>query len=145
MILPGRFLYAVNKTALKAHVFEGLDPSLAAKIRSGDIFIGGRNFGCGSARPAARAMQNAGIVCIIAKSFSRTFLRSAIDTGVPILECDLLGLVKDGDVVSVDVEKAIVTLPSQAQVTGKAFPEFILDIFRAGGIITYTRDALARL
>ena len=34
------------------HCMETLDPSFAARVRPGDIVVGGRNFGCGSSRPA---------------------------------------------------------------------------------------------
>jgi 3-isopropylmalate dehydratase small subunit len=144
MILPGRFLYNPDKNAIKGHLFEGLDPTLNERIRPGDLFVGGRNFGCGSARPAPLAMQLCGIRCVLAKSFSRTFLRSAIDTGVPILECDLTGKVRDGDEIGVDVAQATVTLASGEVLRGTPFPPFILEIFRVGGIIPYTRAELAQ-
>jgi 3-isopropylmalate/(R)-2-methylmalate dehydratase small subunit len=144
MILPGRFLYNPDKNAIRGHLFEGLDPTFNARIREGDLFVGGRNFGCGSARPAPLAMQMCGIQCVVAKSFSRTFLRSAIDTGVPILECDLTGKVRDGVEIVVDVESATVTLTTGEVLQGVPFPPFILAIFRAGGIIPYTRAELAQ-
>jgi len=143
MILPGRFLYATDRQALRQALFEGLDPSLAAKIRDGDIVVGGRNFGCGSARPAAAAMRASGICCVVAKSFSRTFLRGAIDSGVPILECDIHSRVRDGDVIRVDVAAANVCLADGSIVGGKPYPDFVLDILRIGGVLEYTRRQLA--
>lgn len=143
MILPGRFLYATDRQALRQALFEGLDPSLAAKIGDGDIVVAGRNFGCGSARPAAAAMRAAGICCVVAQSFSRTFLRGAIDSGVPVLECDVRGRIAEGDVIGVDVAAATVSLADGTLVAGKPYPSFILDILRVGGILPYTRHQLA--
>jgi 3-isopropylmalate dehydratase small subunit len=143
MILPGRFLYATDRQALRQALFEGLDPSLAARIRDGDIFVAGRNFGCGSARPAPAAMRAAGICCVVAQSFSRTFLRGAIDSGVPILECDIHGRVADGDVIDVDVAAATVSLADGSVQSGVPYPGFVLDILRIGGILPYTRQQLA--
>lgn len=142
MILPGRFLYATDRQALRQALFEGLDPTLAAKLREGDIFVAGRNFGCGSARPAAAAMRAAGICCVVAQSFSRTFLRGAIDSGVPVLECDVHGRVADGDVIGVDIVAATVSLADGTVLPGKPYPDFILDVLRAGGILPYTRQQL---
>ena len=142
MILPSRFLYETDVDALRGHLFEGLDPTLGQRIQPGDIFVAGGNFGCGSARPAPRAMHMCGVSCIVARTFSRTFLRSAIDTGVPILECDLTGKVSNGDVVTVDVGAAHVELPSGELVRGQAFPGFILDMIREGGVVPYTRNHL---
>jgi len=143
MILPGRFLYAIDKQALRQALFEGLDPLFAAKLRDGDIVVAGRNFGCGSARPAAAAMRMAGVCCVVAQSFSRTFLRGAIDSGVPVLECDVVDRVRDGDMIRVDVAGATVSLADGSVLPGNPYPSFVLDILRIGGILPYTRQQLA--
>lgn len=143
IILPGRFLYATDRQALRQALFEGLDPTLAAKLRDGDIFVAGRNFGCGSARPAAAAMRAAGVSCVVAQSFSRTFLRGAIDSGVPILECDIAGCIVNGDVIQVDIAAATVSLADGRVFLGNPYPSFVLDVLRIGGILPYTRQQLA--
>ena len=69
------------------------------KLRSFDILVAGRNFGCGSAREqAATAIQGLGIKAVVASSFARTFYRNAINDGLPIVECpDLYSTVEEGD------------------------------------------------
>ena len=63
-------------------VMENYDPAFAAKIQAGDIVVGGRNFGTGSSREqAVTALQAKGIPCVVAGSFSQTFLRHAFNNG----------------------------------------------------------------
>ena len=57
-------------------------------MRPGDILVGGFNFGCGSSREHAPiAIKEAGISCVIAKTFARIFTAtpstSAADFGMP--------------------------------------------------------------
>ena len=142
-IIPGRFVYSTDWESICKHLFEGLDQSLASKIQDGDIIVGGRNFGCGSARPAPYAMKRAGIACAVAKSFSRVFLRNAIDSGFPILECDLTDKVISGEEIKVDFSTSTVTLlASGEELKGQPLPKFMLDILQAGGVIPYTRKKL---
>jgi aconitase A len=63
------------------------DPAFAQQVRSGDIVIAGANFGCGPSREhAVTCLQAAGVTCIIASSYSQTFLRNAFNNGFLCLE-----------------------------------------------------------
>ncbi len=62
-------------------------PGWAAQVQEGDIIIAGRNWGCGSSRPAARLFKALGISVIVAESVSRLFFRNAINIGLPVLIC----------------------------------------------------------
>ena len=45
---------------MASHLMTGMDPEFPAKVRPGDIIVGGLNFGCGSSREeAAGAMKEA--------------------------------------------------------------------------------------
>ena len=56
---------------------EDIDKSFVARVKAGDIMVGGENFGCGSSREHAPvAIKAAGIDCVIAKSFARIFYRN---------------------------------------------------------------------
>ena len=47
------------------HAFEVLGPEVPKKLRSYDIFVAGRNFGCGSAREqAATAIIGLGVKAV---------------------------------------------------------------------------------
>jgi homoaconitate hydratase len=68
-------------------VMENYDPSFAARIRQGDIVVGGFNFGTGSSREqAVTALQAKGIPLVIAGSFSQTYLRNAFNNGFLCIE-----------------------------------------------------------
>ncbi len=63
-------------------VMENYDPAFAPLVRAGDVVVAGYNFGTGSSREqAATALQAAGIRCVIAASYSDTYLRNAINNG----------------------------------------------------------------
>lgn len=69
-------------------VFENYDPGFGQLAREGDIVVSGRNFGTGSSREqAATALKYRGIACVIAASFSETYLRNAFNNGYLCLVC----------------------------------------------------------
>ena len=135
IIMPTQYLGLPMDEMVK-HVFEPLYPELAGQIREGDIIVAGPNFGCGSSREMApEAMKTAGIRCVIAPSFARIFFRNSYNNGMLLLENDqLYKHVKNGDTVSVDLEKLCVTC------NGKEFsipkiPDNLLNIVENGGLV----------
>ena len=62
-------------------------PDWAEKVRPGDIVIAGKNFGCGSSRPAAKMLKGLGIQLVVAESVARIFFRNSINLGMAILSC----------------------------------------------------------
>src|SRR5262245_3680509 len=105
IIIPGRYLIYIEPEKLAQHAFEVLGEGFPDKLRQFDILIAGRNFGCGSAREqAVTAIQGLGIKAVVACSFSRTFYRNAINSGLPIIESpELYGAVKEGDEIQIDL------------------------------------------
>ncbi len=69
-------------------VMENYDPEFSGMVQSGDVVVSGYNFGTGSSREqAATALQAAGIRCVVAGSYSQTYLRNAINNGFVCVEC----------------------------------------------------------
>lgn len=108
------------------------------------IVIAGRNFGCGSSREHAPiAMGSAGCKVVLAESFARIFFRNCVATG-ELYPCEsterLCEVLKTGDVVTVDLDAATVTVAA----TGKVFCFKALGDVRpvvdAGGIFNYARQ-----
>lgn len=145
VIIPARRLNISTAEELAKYVMEDLDPSLAGKIQPGDIFVAGKNFGCGSSREhAPLALKGAGVACVIAESFARIFYRNAINIGLPILESpEAARRIRQGDLVTVDLSTGVITDETTGeQFQSEPYPEFILQIIRAGGLIAKTRQDL---
>src|SRR6202012_2656642 len=115
IIIPGRWLIYIDRERLGQHAFEMLGEGFPNKLRSFEILVAGRNFGCGSAREqAATAIQGLGIKAVIASSFARTFYRNAINDGLPIIECPALyGDVEEGDELTIDLAASRILLRSK--------------------------------
>ena len=87
VIIPARYLNTTDHSELAKHCMEDIDTEFVSKVKTGDIMIGGANFGCGSSREHAPiAIKASGISCVIAKDFARIFFRNSINIGLPILE-----------------------------------------------------------
>src|SRR3984957_25783 len=138
IIIPGRYLIYIDPENLSKHAFEVLGQEFPAKLRSFQILVAGRNFGCGSAREqAATAIIGLGIKAVVACSFARTFYRNAINDGLPIVECpELYAAVQEGDEIRIDLEAG------RIQHAGREFsfpkmPESIRKILELGGLLEY--------
>ena len=95
-IYPGKYTYIDDFSAQQQAevVMENYDPEFVKLANTGDIFVGGFNFGTGSSREqAATALKHKGIQIVVAGSFSETYKRNAINNGFLVIESP--GLVKD--------------------------------------------------
>ncbi|HUR44569.1 MAG TPA: hypothetical protein VMZ27_01745 [Candidatus Saccharimonadales bacterium] len=108
------------------------------------IVVAGRNFGCGSSREHAPiALGSAGSRILLAQSFARIFFRNCVATG-ELYPCEsldrLCDILKTGDIVTVDLDAATVTV----QATGKVYSFKPLGDVRpvvdAGGLFNYARQ-----
>lgn len=82
VIIPARYLNTADHKELAAHCMEDIDKEFVKKVRPGDILVGGFNFGCGSSREHAPiAIKEAGISCVIAKTFARIFTATPSTSG----------------------------------------------------------------
>jgi 3-isopropylmalate/(R)-2-methylmalate dehydratase small subunit len=138
VIIPGRYLISIDPAELAEHAFEPLGPETQRRLRSSDIVVAGRNFGCGSAREqAATCLIGAGIKAVVARSFSRVFFRNAINTGLVAVECPAaVEMAEDGGTMQVDYDAG------RVQVGGETFPfapypKGLRDILEDGGLIAH--------
>ncbi|MGE5676518.1 MAG: 3-isopropylmalate dehydratase small subunit [Pseudomonadota bacterium] len=140
VIIPARYLNISDKAELTSHCMEDIDKEFMQKVKPGDIMAAGRNFGCGSSREhAPLVIKLSGISCIIAESFARIFYRNAVNIGLPILECpEAAKALSDGDDVEVDLAGGrIKNITRGTTYQAESFPEFMQDIMKAGGLISY--------
>jgi 3-isopropylmalate/(R)-2-methylmalate dehydratase small subunit len=133
----------IHAHVLKEWLLESLDRAFAASVRTGDVIVAGRNFGCGSAMEvAATVILAAGIRAVIATSYSRTFFRNAINNGLIPVQCDTDGF-DEGDRLSVRFDGADISVANHTkQMTRAAAPisGITLAILNAGGLVPYLRE-----
>jgi len=156
-IIPAQYLNLVPTIAeeyekLGSHAMCGLPDSLypARYVAEGQldseypIIVAGRNFGCGSSREHAPiALGSAECKLVLAESFARIFFRNCVATG-ELYPCEiqerLCDVLKTGDVVTVDLDQATVTV----EATGKEYSFKPLGEVRpvvdAGGLFNYARQ-----
>lgn len=138
VIIPARYLNTSDPAELAKHCMEDIDKEFVNKVNTGDIIVGGANFGCGSSREHAPiAIKASGISCVIAKDFARIFFRNSINIGLPILECaEASEDIEDGDSVCVNFDTGVITNETKNKTyQAAAFPPFMQDIMNAGGLI----------
>lgn len=146
VIIPARYLNVSDPAELASHCMEDIDPDFVRKMRPGDVIVAETNFGCGSSREhAPLAIKTAGVAVVIADSFARIFYRNAINIGLPILECpEAVQGAKAGDELEVELATGEVrNLTTGQTFQAKPYPEFMLQIMAAGGLIEHTRRRLA--
>src|ERR1700689_1703596 len=92
---------SLDPLVLRQYLFEELEAGFAATIAPGDLIVAGRNFGCGSAMEVAvTAVAGAGIRAVLARSFSRTYYRNAVNNGLLPVVCDTTRI-REGDRLSI--------------------------------------------
>lgn len=138
VIIPATYLNTFDEKELAKHCMEYTNPEFYSQVKTGDIMVAGRNFGCGSSREHAPiAIKGCGVPVVIAKSFARIFYRNAINIGLYIIECpQAVDGIEQGDEVSVDVNTGVITnVTKNTTFQGQAFPQFIQNIIECGGLI----------
>ena len=138
VIIPARYLNTSDHKELAAHCMEDIDADFVKNVKDGDIMVANMNFGCGSSREHAPiAIKTSGISCVIASTFARIFYRNAINTALPILECDEAAKkIQNGDEVEVDFDTGVITNKTKNETyQAQPFPQFIKEIINAGGLL----------
>ncbi|HMK50958.1 MAG TPA: 3-isopropylmalate dehydratase small subunit [Thermodesulfobacteriota bacterium] len=141
-IIPARYLNQSDPKALVRHVMEEERPEFSQKVKKGDILLAKKNFGCGSSREhAPLALKEAGITCIIAKSFARIFYRNGLNLGLPLLESsEASESIQEGDRVRVNLTTGeIFDLTQKKKFFAKPVPAFMQELLRDGGLIRHLK------
>jgi 3-isopropylmalate/(R)-2-methylmalate dehydratase small subunit len=155
-IIPAQYLNLVptipeEYEKLGAYAMCGLPESLYSTryVEEGQldskypIVVAGRNFGCGSSREHAPiALGSAGCKVVLAESFARIFFRNCVATG-ELYPCEcverLCEQLKTGDVVTVDLDAATVTLHNSGKVYKFKPLGDVRPVVDAGGLFNYAR------
>ncbi len=140
-IISGKYKFkTLDMKELSKHIFEDLAPGFAERVKPGDVVVAGENFGHGSSREQAPlVLKEAGISCVLAKSFARIFYRNAINVGLPAVTCDT-SLIQDGDTIELELERGRVrNLTTGAIIEFKPLPPIMARILEEGGLANYVR------
>lgn len=131
----------LNEKLLSKYLMEDIDPAFAGRVQVGDCIVAGKNFGCGSAMEIAPlVIRGAGISVVLAKSFSRTFYRNGINSGLLLVAFDT-GDIADGDTVEVRAEEKATVVTSGGK-TLAALPPVegaVKALVACGGLVNYIR------
>jgi len=140
IIIPFRFKARTNDPVEMAkYAMYGFDPEFYKKVRTGDLFVAGRNFGGGSSREQAPvAIKYSGVAAVVAESFARIFYRNSFAIGLPALEVPgITKQVKQFDEISVNLQDWSVTTREGKLFRAVRVPEFLRGLMREGGLVEY--------
>jgi 3-isopropylmalate/(R)-2-methylmalate dehydratase small subunit len=157
-IIPAQYLNLIPTIAeeyekLGSYAMCGLPDSLypirfvkEGKVDSDyPIILAGRNFGCGSSREHAPiALGSASCRIVLAEGFARIFFRNSVATG-ELYPCEiterLCDTLKTGDVVTVDLDAATVTVAATGKVYSFKPLGDVRPVVDAGGLFNYARKS----
>ncbi len=131
--LPGK-----DNAYIAQHAYENVAPGFAARFKPGDVIVAGKNFGINSSREqAVHIMRLMGAAAIVAPAFGRQFFRNAINTGLPVVECDIDGIA-DGDHIAIALDAGTVEVSARG-IARKvpALPPAVQRILAEGGLIPF--------
>ena len=141
-IISGKYKFkSADMEAMAVHAMEELDPSYFAKVKpEGGFLVAGRNFGMGSSREQAPlVLIHSNTKAVLAKGFARIFYRNAINTGLPVVECDT-DLIDDGDELDVDLEAGVVRdLTKGTEIPFPPLPGVMATLLADGGLVEHFR------
>jgi len=141
LIIAGKYTKTLDVAELAAHCMEDLDPDFHEKSLGGAIVVAGEYFGCGSSREQAPvALRESGVKCVAAKSFSRIFYRSAINIGLPIVECDT-DFISEGDELEYELGgDTLKNTTTGVSAVVKPMPEIMVQILSYGGLVEMIKE-----
>ncbi|XQW83552.1 3-isopropylmalate dehydratase [Thalassotalea piscium] len=140
LLAPGAYMKSTLQE-LAAHCLEAVNVNFAQQVKAGDFVVAGDAFGIGSSREqAAQALVELGVSGVIAKSFARIFYRNALNLGLPVLCCDQVDSISEGDQLIVDPIAGIITnLTTHETYQCDPIPPELMDIVNAGGLMPFLK------
>ena len=110
-----------------------------ARIKPGDVIVGGRNFGCGSSRETSiQSLKLNRIAAIVAQDFARIFFRNATNNGLPCLTFENPAdqhLISAGETVQIHLDEALLITSAQQRIRLTPPGDFVQRIWDANGLL----------
>jgi 3-isopropylmalate dehydratase small subunit len=131
--MPGK-----DNAYVAQHAFEQVAPGFSARFKAGDVIVAGKNFGFNSSREqAVQVLRLMGVAAIVARSFARQFFRSAVNNGLPAVDCDIAGIA-DGDEITIDLAAGTLSVAARnISHNIAALPPAMQSILAEGGLIAF--------
>jgi 3-isopropylmalate/(R)-2-methylmalate dehydratase small subunit len=139
-IISGKHKFkSTDMEAMAVHAMEDVDPHYYEKAKpEGAFLVAGSNFGMGSSREQAPlVLIHSNTKAVLAKSFARIFYRNAINTGLPVVECDT-DLIDDGDELSLDLEAGVLKNATKGTtIPFPPLPPVMAQLLADGGLVEH--------
>jgi 3-isopropylmalate/(R)-2-methylmalate dehydratase small subunit len=139
VMYPGRFLNIEDPEEMKAHLFEGYDPSLRDQLGEDAIVVTGRNFGIGSSREhVVQALKAWGVKAVVGPSFARIFRRNCVNLGVPAIEApEAAAAAQPGSTLRIDTGAGEIVVDGSRYEAAPVAP-LVAELQAAGGLVAWT-------
>jgi 3-isopropylmalate/(R)-2-methylmalate dehydratase small subunit len=139
-IISGKYKFkSDDMEAMAVHAMEDVDPCYHEKAKpQGAFLVAGSNFGMGSSREQAPlVLIHSNTKAVLAKSFARIFYRNAINTGLPVVECDT-DLIDDGDELTLDLEAGVLRdVTKGITIPFPPLPPVMAQLLADGGLVEH--------
>lgn len=131
--MPGK-----DAAYIARHAFEQIAPDFVSRFQEGDVIVAGKNFGINSSREQAlHVMKLLGVAAVVSPAFARQFFRNAINSGLPVVECDTREI-EEGDELEIDLAGGSVGVPARGvRCTFPPLPAAMQSLLAAGGLIPF--------
>ena len=142
LLMPTQSMFGkMPEEEMKNYCLYAERPDFAREVQRGDIVVAGKNFGCGSSRPASKNLLSLGVGCVLAESMGAIFFRNSINLGLPVLSLEGISeFFQEGDEAEVDLSTGEVrNLKTGGVLKAGPIPDDLLKILSSGGIIPYLR------
>ena len=140
VLYPGPFLNITDPELMKAHLFEGLDPTLRERLGGDTVLVVGENFGSGSSREHVPvSMKASGVKAVVGRSFARIFYRNCINLGLlAISSPTAVAAAAPDSRIRIDAAAGEVEVDGVAHVA-QTLPPFVGEMVEAGGLVEWSR------
>jgi 3-isopropylmalate/(R)-2-methylmalate dehydratase small subunit len=139
---PG-FAMKLSTVEAAKRMFDATRPDWPTLVRPGDVVVAGRNFGLGSSRPVGELFLEHKVSCLIAEQFNSLFHRNVLNYGLPAITIpNARSIIAEGDLLEIDLVAATLHNLTQGSThTFDPFPQFIVDVLAAGGLMNQLETA----
>jgi len=146
-IIQAKYMTSTKLEDLAKICMRDIDPEFPQRMAPGGFLVAGKNFGCGSSRERAPiSLKAAGVKAIVAEEFARIFYRNSLNICLPVIECPLASEGIDlGDELEINlITGGIRNITRDTMLQGIPIPPFLLEMMKAGGLISLLKQELVQ-